>query len=415
MADQATIGVPVDLAGGALTGSVRRIRRLIFWLCVAAAVCTAGAGVGVWLLHFERLAVQPRALLPVPAFDGNRVLLTVPGYAPTAEVTTYKDELFAYLMFDHLRHYPAFSSGKLLLAFDPDDPAEPYRLIFRASDDLLAAFATGAELGAAGTLRTGGVRLIPVSRVSVYDKQTQLFDAAYNLPVRKKLEQLPRNAVENYLRRFIRFKSMTDPRIRRRLEPVPAPLSAVEAQQIAGDILTVADFYSLPLEYFLAIAAVENNYMNVRGDLQHSIWKRRPAPDDVVLEKKRGRVRVRNDSAGVWQITRETLRYTHSLYKRDTRDYSALPEHLRPPETLDVQQVSPKVLTTYAGLLLRDLLDRFDGDVTLAVSAYNGGPARPNLRYGEHVFRAAAHARRVVEGAAALNGETVVRMTWLRP
>jgi hypothetical protein len=159
MADQATIGVPVDLAGGALTGSVRRIRRLIFWFCVAGAVCTAGAGVGVWLLHFERLAVQPRALLPVPAFDGNRVLLTVPGYAPTAEVTTYKDELFAYLMFDHLRHYPAFSSGKLLLAFDPDDPAEPYRLIFRASDDLLAAFATGAELGAAGTLRTGFPRV----------------------------------------------------------------------------------------------------------------------------------------------------------------------------------------------------------------------------------------------------------------
>jgi hypothetical protein len=50
------------------------------------------------------------------------------------------------------------------------------------------------------------------------------------------------------------------------------------------------------------------------------------------------------------------------------------------------------VLTTYVGLLLRDLLDLFEGDVTLAVSGYNGGPARPNLRYGAGVHRAASHA-----------------------
>ena len=120
--------------------------------------------------------------------------------------------------------------------------------------------------------------------------------------------------------------------------------------------------------------------MNVRGDLNNSIWKRRPAPDDIVLERKRGRVRVLNDSAGVWQITRETLRYVHQLYQRDTRDYSKLPEHLRPPKQLQVQEVDPQVLTTYAGLLFRDLLDRFDGDVSLAVGAYNGGPGRPNMR-----------------------------------
>jgi hypothetical protein len=154
--------------------------------------------------------------------------------------------------------------------------------------------------------------------------------------------------------------------------------------------------------------------MNVRGDLQHSVWKRRAAPDDVVLERRRGRVRVLNDSAGVWQITRETLRYAHKLYLRDTRDYANLPEHLRPPEELRLNELDVDVLTTYAGLLLRDLLDRFDGDITLAVGAYNGGPARPNLRYGEHVYRAAAHARRIVEQAAVLNGESVLSRSWLR-
>ena len=120
------------------------------------------------------------------------------------------------------------------------------------------------------------------------------------------------------------------------------------------------------------------------------------------------------NSAGVWQITRETLRYAHKLIIKDGRDYSQLPEHLRPPAQLKVNEVDPQVLTTYAGVLLRDLLDRFDGDVLTAVSAYNGGPARPNFRYGVGVRRAAEHARHVVEQAAALNGDSVGRMTWLR-
>ena len=83
-------------------------------------------------------------------------------------------------------------------------------------------------------------------------------------------------------------------------------------------------------------------------------------------------------------------------------------------DTSNTPGVSPDVLTTYAGLLLRDLLDRFDGNVTLAVSAYNGGPGRPNLKYGEGAEKAATHARRVLEQAAALNGESVMRTTWLR-
>ena len=132
-----------------------------------------------------------------------------------------------------------------------------------------------------------------------------------------------------------------------------------------------------------------------------------------MLERRRGRVRVLNDSAGVWQITRETLRYVHQLYQRDTRDYSKLPEHLRPPKQLQIQEVDPLVLTTYAGLLFRDLLDRFEGDVSLAVGAYNGGPGRPNMRYHKGVQTAAEHARRVLEQAAVLNGESVVEIPWI--
>jgi hypothetical protein len=387
--------------------------RVLGWGLLVCVIYAAVFGAAKWMDVDAPMLVQA-ALLPEPRVVNGQIELSVPGRVLTAHFRSYKDELFAYLMFDHLRHRLPLPGMKLMLTFHPDNEDAPYRLSLRGDDDLTAALAGVIGLQTVAGDHDHRWQMIAEPLAAAYERQTQLFVSAYNLPVRKKLEQLPRVALERYLRRFIRFKSTTDRRIRMKLEPTPEALSSEEAQRLAGDIITVAEFYSLPLEFFLGIGAMENNYMNVRGDLEHSIWKRRPAADDIVLERKRGRVRVLNDSAGVWQITRETLRYAHRLLKKDTRDYSQLPEHLRPPEELKMDEVDPHVLTTYAGLLLRDLLDRFEGDVTLAVSAYNGGPARPNLRYGEGVHKAAEHARSVLERAAALNGESVVRMTWLR-
>jgi hypothetical protein len=92
------------------------------------------------------------------------------------------------------------------------------------------------------------------------------------------------------------------------------------------------------------------------------------------------------------------------MYLKDTRDYSLLPEHLRPPRELDLENLDPKVLTTYAGLLFRTLLDRCDGDITTALGAYNGGVGNPNLRYAEGVRMVGGYARLILEQAASLNG-----------
>ena len=59
---------------------------------------------------------------------------------------------------------------------------------------------------------------------------------------------------------------------------------------------------------------MENNHLDVRGDLEHKVWKRHAEPGDIVLKRKRGSVLVLNYSIGVWQITRETLRSAPSLY-----------------------------------------------------------------------------------------------------
>jgi|SRR5689334_19966221 hypothetical protein len=118
----------------------------------------------------------------------------------------------------------------------------------------------------------------------------------------------------------------------------------------------------LPLDFFLGIGAMENNYLDVQGDLKNAIWKRHAEKGDIVLKRKRGRVLVLNQSSGVWQITRETLRYAHRLYLRDSREYSRLPARLRPPNELDLGDIESSVLTTYAGLIFRDLLDRCHGE-----------------------------------------------------
>jgi hypothetical protein len=109
------------------------------------------------------------------------------------------------------------------------------------------------------------------------------------------------------------------------------------------------------------------------------------------------------------------LRYAHKLYLKGNWDYSLLPGHLRPSEHLDLNQVDSAHLTTYAGLLFRDLIDRFGGDVARAVGAYNGGPGNPNMRYEEGVRMVANYARRMVEQAARLNGQAVAEMKFLAP
>ena len=109
-------------------------------------------------------------------------------------------------------------------------------------------------------------------RLKYAQAQTRLFVAAYDQPIRRKLRSLPRPELRSNLARFILFKSKTDRRIRLQIKPVPSYLSQAEARDLAADILAVADFYAVPLDFFLGIGAMENNYMDVRGDPEHSVW-----------------------------------------------------------------------------------------------------------------------------------------------
>ncbi len=379
------------------------------YLFVCVVVCAAAL-----LLRPPDLGPPPPVGALVPNVSlRNPGRVTYPQRTLAGIVAVFHDELFAWLMFDYIRGASSLRDTEVLLSYDEKGPRPEYRVLVAGSQDLQDSAASLSAAKQDGIVTDYQWVLLSPKVIQRYQQQTRFFEAAYNLPIRRTIEQVPRNQLSRYVQRFLRFKSVTDPRVRRRMQPVPEPLSDEKATRLASDIISVASFYDLPLDLFLGIGAMENNYMNVRGDLKNTAWKRRPEKGDVVLRRARGRVLVLNDSAGVWQVTRETLRYVHRLYLADTRDYSKLPERLRPPKELDIENVQPEVLTTYAGLLFRDLLDQFNGDVTKAVGAYNGGVDNPNAKYQAGVEQVARFARSVLGRAALLDGKRAIDSVFL--
>jgi hypothetical protein len=351
--------------------------------------------------------------IPVPIFRGNEVILVSPGNDLVAEVQSYDDEMFAYLMTSYLRGTRTFANWDVLLTARQSAGHVVYPIVARyRGDDLLSGLYTLYSAETRGLIRYGDWRLAAPDLVRGFRRQDQVFEVAYRFPIRRRLESLSRAELVRYAERFVRFKSSSDPRTWHRGVATLEPLTSAKSKELSEEIVAVARFYAIPLDFFMGIGAMENNYLNAPGDIQHTVWKRRALAGDRVVKREGGRVLVSNSSIGVWQITRETLRYAHRLYLSNRRDYSQLPPELRPPRMLNLDAVDPRVLTTYAGLLFRDLLDRCGGNVDTAVGAYNGGLTNPSLLYATGVRAAAIYARDFIEHAAAL-GEPVTQMQFL--
>ena len=255
----------------------------------------------------------------------------MPGRFLVGDLAQYEDEFYAYLMLAYLGGAPELQGGEVLLDYGEHSGRILYRVRILLPNDLpggILKLCTARRRNLSGEVSWNYVTSEALERLK---GRTRLFRMAYDIPTRQKLESLPRPELIGYIRRWARFKSATDARTWRGVEPRPAPLNRDEARTLAEDIVSVADFFNLPLDFFLGIGAMENNYMNVPGDSQHRIWKKRAEPGDIVLKRARGKVLVVNSSRGVWQITRETLRYAHRLYRKDSRDYSKLPARIRPP------------------------------------------------------------------------------------
>src|SRR6266478_1702941 len=350
---------------------MRFFRRLLrHSLCLTAGLLAFAAcaytDYRLWPLD---LPAPRKPVLSAPQIQSDRLVLPFATGVASARVATFHDQLEAFLHFEYLRGREAQESSDT-----PGNLFAGYDLISWTQKDF-----------------------------AYYQQQSHMFDVAYGVPTEQKLESLNSFQLLPALARFLVFKSQTDNRVLSQSDSAPHPLTREQASQLAADILDVARFYDLPLDYFLGVGAMENDYMDVDGDLDHAVWKKRAQRDDIVLRRTRKRVMVSDYAMGTWQITRETLRAAHQLYLKDKRDYTKLPARLRPPRVLDLNSVDDAVLTTYAGLLLRGLLDHFGGDVDKAIGAYNGGVKNPSTAYAAGVKTVAEYARRVLEHATTLD------------
>src|SRR5271170_4725318 len=326
--------------------------RLLAVLALSTLTLASGGADRLWPRHMR---VSPAHRHLAPRVQGRHVSVPISSEVACAELASFDDQLTAVPRLDRMVAHGFIAH---------------YELVAWTRQDL--AFA---------------------------QQQSRMFENAYNLPTERRLETLPSFQLLPALADFLVFKSQTDWRVVGQNTSAPQPLTHRQALRLASDILDVAHFYNLPLDYFLGVGAMENNYMDVNGDLTHAVWKKTAERGDIVLERGRKRVLVSDYSIGTWQISRETLRAAHQLYLKDKRHYDQLPLRLRPARELDVNSVDSEVLTTYAGLVLRDLLDRFDGNVDQAIGAYNGGVRNPNPAYAAGVKNVALYARRVLEHA----------------
>jgi hypothetical protein len=369
-----------------------------------------------WVVYITRpqkidLSLPPA--LPIVKVENGACAVQLRTDALLAQVGDYHSELEAYLHYEYLKTHAGLNGSRVLLTAKNDGSGPRYQIFLVLDNNLLAAVPYLGRLKARGYIPD--YKLDPVSFETLARSrlETTVFLGSYNPTNAPRLSDLPPSRLIEPLASFLVFKSHTDRRVRERIQPVPTTLSIGQARELASDILAVVHFYNLPLDVFLGIGAMENNYMNVRGDLDHAVWKRRPQRGDIVLRRTRRRVLVSDYAMGVWQITRETLRLAHNLYLKDKRDYSTLPPQLRPSRKLSYDLDNSEVLTTYAGLLLRHLLDETNGDIAKAVGAYNGSLKKPNYQYAAGVEAVALYARDFLQRAANLDGLSVAK-SWLR-
>jgi hypothetical protein len=334
-----------------------------------------------------------------PKFNGGQIALPFSDEVASAEIATFEDQLEAFLRYEYLRGRDPDDASKIFLTAEHSGKHATYKISLVVENDQLTAVPRLNRMESHNLITHYELVAWTKQDLALAEQQSRRFENVYNVPTDQKLETLPTFQLLPALADFLVFKSQTDWRVVGQSARAPQPLTHHQALRLASDILDVAHFYDLPLDYFLGVGAMENNYMDVNGDLTHAVWKKRAESGDIVLERSRKRVLVSDYSIGTWQISRETLRAAHQLYLKDKRHYDQLPPRLRPARDLDVNSVNSEVLTTYAGLLLRDLLDRFGGEVDQAIGAYNGGIRNPNPAYAAGVKNVALYARRVLEHA----------------
>ena len=128
-------------------------------------------------------------------------------------------------MYRYLGGTRTFRNSEVLLTFRRSGSALVYAVEALLENDLVASLPLLAKAEVSGLIKQYEWRYVNDDTLGRFRYQTQVFNTAYNLTTRRKIEDMSRAELVSYVRRFVRFKSAVDPRIRRKIEPIPRPLT----------------------------------------------------------------------------------------------------------------------------------------------------------------------------------------------
>ncbi len=174
---------------------------------VPAISIVAACGLKAWFQRVWTIQPLPSTAPLTTTVDvdpSGRVSIRIPNHLFSTRVATFRDELFAYLMYQFYVDSQTFKRDRLLLYYTgktSDSKTEPeYRIDLVLSGDFIKAVDRVAELNEARSIAGFDWDLVPAGRIKYRQSQTELFIAAYNLPVRRKMEDLSPKELRALLR-----------------------------------------------------------------------------------------------------------------------------------------------------------------------------------------------------------------------
>src|SRR6266550_679516 len=301
-------------------------KLLRYTLCLAAGLAAfAACGYTDYRLWPLDLPASAHPRVPMTAVANQQLVLPFTPGVPVAEVASFNDQLEAFLRFEYLRGREAragHDTSHMLLTAVNTKKAPHYKIFIVTNNDLLAAISQLADLEGRNLIAHYELETWSEKELSYYQQESHTFDVAYDLPTEQKLETINSSRMLPALAQFLIFKSQTDNRVVDGSQDAPRPLTREQATELASDILDVAHFYDLPLDYFMGVGAMENDYMDVNGDLTHAVWKKRAQRGDIVLRRTRKRVMVSDYAMGAYNGGVRTPNPDYASGVKNVADYA---------------------------------------------------------------------------------------------
>ena len=289
--------------------------------------------------------------------------MTFPGMHLMADAGTFRDELSAYAAVREMRRR---GTPAMPLAIVHHDKAVAVRL--ELPNDLLQAIPLVNHLRTSGLIGEQDWAVAPTADVNGWRDVSTLFDQLYS--------EVPLRSTRR-----------------------------AESAHVVADMLEIARFFGLSVRYFQPVPHAHSP--------PASNWTRQPAAGDVVLLRIPGATLVADKAAVEWQEISEALAHAQAVLDSGSWDYSKLSSHLRPNGA--PADTRPEVLLTYAGALMRHLVDTAGVTAPETIAAWADRPDNPNVRHDPGVRRAALYARRVLAYAVHINRTNLLARLGFRP